>query len=129
MTKPLTDLTDLQLLVLGVLWETGGATATEVHGRLEAATGLTRKTIGTLLHRLDRQAIVTAQPEGREFRYRASVTREEVKAARLSGLVGGLFEGDVASMVSFALAQRDVDPAALVRLRALLDDTRPGAAS
>ena len=126
MTKPLNDLTDLQLLVLGVLWDAGEATATEVHARLVEPTGLTRKTIGTLLHRLERQAVITFREQGREYLYRAAVTRDEVQRARMEGLVGGLFDGDVASMLSFALQRQEVDQAALTRLRALLDQQGPG---
>lgn len=126
MTKPLTDLTDLQLLILGVLWDTGGATASDVHGRLLPITGLSRKTIGTLLHRLERQAVVGFREHGREYMYRATVTREAVRDARVNGLVGGLFDGDMAAMLSFALQRDEVDPASLDRIRKLLHDSDPG---
>jgi predicted transcriptional regulator len=124
-TKPLNDLTDLQLLILGVLWGAGEATATEVHARLAEATGLTRKTIGTLLHRLERQAVIGFREQGREYLYRAEVTRDEVQRARMEGLVGGLFEGDMASMFAFALQRQEVDQASLERIRALLDRPLP----
>jgi BlaI family penicillinase repressor len=124
-TKPLNDLTDLQLLILGVLWDRGEATATDVHAQLAATTGLSRKTIGTLLHRLERQQIATFREHGREYLYRASVTRDEVQRARMEGLVGGLFDGDITSMLSFALQRQEVDQAALERLRALLEQTHP----
>ena len=125
MTKPLTDLTDLQLLILGVLWDSGEATASDVHGRLAESTGLSRKTIGTLLHRLERQAVITFREQGREYLYRPAVTREEVRDARMSGLVGGLFNGDMAAMLSFALQRDEVDAASLERIRKLLGDDRP----
>lgn len=125
MTKPLTDLTDLQLLILGALWDTGEATASDVHARLIGPTGLSRKTIGTLLHRLERQAVVTFREQGREYLYRPAVTREEVRDARVAGLVGGLFDGDMAAMLSFALRRDEVDASSLERIRKLLGDNKP----
>jgi predicted transcriptional regulator len=119
--KKLRDLTDLQLAILAALWERGEATAREVHATLLPATGLARGTIGTLLHRLERQGVLTHRSEGREYLYRAAVSREAVQAARLAGLVGGLFDGDLASMVSFAVSKREVAPADLARIRELID--------
>lgn len=126
MTKPLNDLTDLQLLILGVLWDAGEATASEVHAHLVKETGLSRKTIGTLLHRLDRQQIITFREQGREYLYRAAVTRDEVQRVRMAGLVSGLFDGDIASMLSFAIQREEVDQASIQRLRDLLARTRDG---
>jgi BlaI family penicillinase repressor len=119
--KKLHELTDLQLAVLAVLWDRGEATANDVHAALEPATKLARGTIGTLLHRLERQRVVTHRVDGREFYYRATATREAVRAARVAGLVGGLFGGDLAAMVSFAVSNEDVDRRDLARLRALIE--------
>ncbi len=121
MTKHLEDLTDLQLMILGVLWNRGEATAHEVHEALESSTALARGTIGTLLHRLEKQRILVHRIEGREYYYRPAITREAVRAARVRGLVGGLFEGDVAAMVSFAVSKHDVDRRGLAQIREIID--------
>lgn len=115
------ELTELQLAILGVLWERGEATVREVHSALEPATGLARATIGTLLHRLHRQGILNHRPDGREYLYRAAVRREAVQAAFVSGLVAGPFEGSVASMVSFALSKEELSRGDLAQIRELLD--------
>lgn len=119
--KALHALTELQLAVLDVLWRRREATANDVHESLSPTFGLARGTVGTLLHRLERQRVVTHRAEGREFFYRAAVDREAVRAARVNGLVSGLFGGDLASMVSFAVSSRDVAPGDLARLQALLN--------
>ena len=118
--KKLHELTDLQLAVLGVLWDRGETTANDVHAALFASTRLARGTIGTLLHRLERQRVVAHRVDGREFLYRAIADRESVRAARVSGLVGGLFGGDLTAMVSFAVSADDVSKGDVERLRALL---------
>jgi predicted transcriptional regulator len=119
--KKLRDLTDLQLAILSVFWERGEATANDVHEALADSMGLARGTIGTLLHRLERQRLLAHRADGREYFYRALVSREEVMAARVAGLVGGLFQGDLAAMVSFAVSRSEIDGQDVKRLRALLD--------
>ena len=128
-SRKLAELTDLQLAILDVLWERGEATVREVHERLEPTTRLARKTIGTLLHRLEKQGVLAFRTDGREYWYRPTVTREAVRTARVERLVGGLFGGDLPSMVSFAIGRGDVDAADLERIRALLDAARPGGES
>jgi BlaI family transcriptional regulator, penicillinase repressor len=120
--KSLDGLTDQQLAIMGVVWTRGEATAHEIHQALEATAGLARGTIGTMLHRLERQGILTHRSEGREFWYRATVRRDEVMAARLNGLVGGLFGGDLSAMVSFAVSKSETRKGDLQKLRKLLDD-------
>jgi predicted transcriptional regulator len=120
-SKKLHELTDLQLLLLGVLWRRGEATANEVHADLLKSTGLARGTIGTLLHRLERQRVVAHRADGREFWYRTLVDREAVRAARVAGLIGGLFGGDMTALVQFAVSSNEVSKGDVDRLRALLE--------
>lgn len=115
------DLTDQQLAIMGVVWERGEATAHEIHQALEDSAGLARGTVGTMLHRLERQRILTHRAEGREFWYRALVSREQVMAARLEGLVGGLFGGDLTAMVSFAVSKSEVSGRDIGLLRKMLE--------
>lgn len=114
------DLTDQQLAILGIVWDRGEVTANDIHKALEPQTGLARGTIGTMLHRLERQGILSHRSEGREFWYRARVGREDVMAARVNGLVGGLFGGDLTAMVSFAVSKGDVRRGDVEKLRKML---------
>ena len=120
--KPLTELTDLQLGILNVLWENGEASAGEVHEAL--AEDLARKTIGTLLARLEQYGVVTHRTRGREFIYRAAVTRNEVREARVRNLARNLFAGDPVEMINFALAGDEVAEGDLERLRAMIEAYR-----
>jgi predicted transcriptional regulator len=120
--KRLGDLTDPQLALLAVLWDRGDATANEIHDVLGQERGLARGTVGAMLHRLERQRIIGHHLEGREYRYRALVTREAVMAARVDGLVGGLFGGDLAALVSFAVSKSETRAGDVAKLRKLLDD-------
>lgn len=119
--KELHRLTELQVEVMDVLWARGEATVGDVHQALEDATGLARKTVGTLLFRLEQQGVVGHREDGREYVYRALVSREQVERATVGNVLGRLFRGDVAAMVSHALRADEVAPGDVERLRAMLD--------
>ncbi len=114
------NVTDQQLAILGVLWDRGETTANEIHAALARSAGFARGTVGTMLHRLERQGIVSHRAEGREFLYRARVARQDVMEARLDGLVGALFGGDLTAMVSFAVSKSDTRKEDIDRLRKML---------
>lgn len=118
--KELHRLTDLQIDVLRVLWKRGEATVGEVHQALEEKTRLARKTVGTLLFRLEQQGVIAHREEGREYVYAARVTREQVERAAVGSVLGRLFGGDVAAMVSHALRAEEVAPGDVDRLREML---------
>lgn len=119
--KELHRLTDLQVDILRILWDRGGATVGEVHQGLEDGARLARKTVGTLLFRLERQGVIGHREEGREYVYSARVTREQVERAAVGSVLGRLFRGDVAAMVSHALRTEDVAPGDVDRLREMLE--------
>ncbi len=119
--KQLDELTDLQIRILDVLWELGAATANEVHARLEPDTGLSRKTIGTLLFRLEKQGVIGHSADGREYVYAARVTREQVRRSTVRHLMGRLFAGELPTMVSYALESGEVDEDDVARIRAILE--------
>lgn len=120
--KDLGRISEHQLDILNVLWARGEATAREVHELLEPVSGHARKTTGTLLHRLEKQGLITHREEGREFIYRPRVTREEVQEATVRGMMGQLFDGSLPTLVSYALEAGDVEPEDLARIRALIDE-------
>lgn len=125
-TKDLARLSAHQIAILGVLWDHGEATVREVHEVLEPETGHARKTTGTLMHRLEKEGVITHREDGREFVYRACVRREEVQEATVRGVVGHLFQRELPALVSYALQADDVAPEDLVRIRALIDEHQRG---
>ena len=122
MVKELHRLTDLQLEIMSVIWARGEATVAEVHEALEERLGLARKTVGTLLFRLEGQGVLTHREEGREYVYAAAVSRDAVERATVGSLLRRLFHGNVAAMVSHALDAEEVAPGDVARLRRMLAD-------
>ncbi|MDB4908795.1 MAG: Penicillinase repressor [Gemmatimonadetes bacterium] len=82
-----TELTELQLMILGVLWESDGASVNEVHAAVSTRESASRKTIGTLLQRLEQRGFVTHAVEGRANLYRAAVPRRDTIVSRVTSML------------------------------------------
>ena len=117
-------LTELQLEIMGVLWERGEATAIEVRESLRPARELAQTTVSTLLSRLERRSLVTHRTEGRQYIYRALVEEAHVRrsvVSDLSEMADRLFAGDLAELVTQLLAEGDVDADDLARVRTMIE--------
>jgi predicted transcriptional regulator len=118
------SLTALQLELMKELWSRGEASVLELHDALRAARPIAQSTVATLLSRLEKRGLVAHRVDGRQYFYRALVQEPQVRRsvmAEFSELAGRLFEGDVAAMVSHLLADKDVEPAELSRIRAMIE--------
>jgi BlaI family transcriptional regulator, penicillinase repressor len=114
-------LTAPQLAVLRVLWERAEATVAQVQGALLADRPLAATTIATLLSRLEKRGIVAYRIEGRQYVYRAVLSENDARQHALGEVTKGLFEGDIATMVSQLLSSHELRPGDLARVKALID--------
>lgn len=115
-------LTGLQLAILQVLWDRGEATTQDVWEALSEERALALTTVATLLSRLERKRVLAHRQEGRQYVYRATVTRAEVRRSKIQELTDTLFGGDSAALVSHLVRADDVNAEELERIRALLDE-------
>jgi predicted transcriptional regulator len=118
------SLTELQLMILTVLWEKGEASVLDIHDALRNERRIAQSTVATLLSRMDEKGVVSRREEGRSYVYRASVTPDQVRRSvmsEFSELTGNLFSGEVAGLVSQLLSVRDVDPDDLARAREIIE--------
>ena len=114
-------LTGLQLSILEVLWDRGEATTQDVWERVTRDRPLALTTVATLMSRLERKSVLTHRRQGRQYVYRATVTRAEVRRSKVRDLTENLFGGDPAALLSHLVRADDVDPRELARIRELLD--------
>jgi predicted transcriptional regulator len=110
---------ELQLAIMRVLWARGEAAVTEVHEALEERD-LAPTTIATMLRKMEDKGVVTHRAEGRRFLYRPAVTEAAVRRTMVGELTDRLFRGEVTALVSHLLAEHDIDPDELARLRSLI---------
>lgn len=122
MEKDLHELTDLQLAIMQEVWKRGSATVTDVHEALVDATGLAKKTVGTMMMRLEKQGFLVHSADGREFVYEPTVSRAEVGKAKVRNVLDHIFGGSLTALVSHALEAKDVAPGDVKRVRALIAD-------
>ncbi len=115
---PARELTDLQLMIMSILWRQPEATVADVHAAIRSAQRPSRQTVNTLLWRLERRGLVKRRLRTGQAHYRAAVSRGRVLAERLASLLGAVFGApDVAPA---ALRAGDVQAGDVKRLRALL---------
>jgi predicted transcriptional regulator len=106
-----------------VLWRHGEATVATVHQALEAERGLAPTTIATMLTKMEKKGIVSHRSSGRRFIYRPRVSESEVRHSMVGELTDRLFRGDTAALVSHLLAEHEIDPQELDRLKALIAES------
>jgi BlaI family transcriptional regulator, penicillinase repressor len=116
-----TELTDLQLAVLRVLWRGGEPTVQQIQAALHPERPLAVTTVATLLSRLEKRGVVAHRSEGRVYRYRACLSEEEARRSMVGGLAGRLFGGDVTALVSHLLGGEQVGAEELARIREMID--------
>jgi predicted transcriptional regulator len=114
------QLTDLQLAILRVLWTRGSATAAEITEALRDERGLAHQTIATVLSRLERRGIVRHRTRQRQYVYLPEISEREVRRSMLADLTDRLFEGDVAALVTHLLSAREISRGDLARVRKLI---------
>lgn len=114
------DLTDLQLMIMSVLWSEGEATIGTIHERLAAQQPVARKTVAMILSRLEQRKLVSHRMDGREGVYKARVAKNSVLRSRMASLLGALFVGNHHAAGARALDPADVRSGDVGKLVALL---------
>ena len=112
--------TDRELDIMNVLWDTGGATATEVQKQLEDK--LAYNTVLTMLRILEEKGHLRHEEEGRAFRYIPRVARKTAKTSAVKRLVKKLFDGEARQLATELVSNRSLSDDDLRELRALLDE-------
>ena len=114
------SLSDLQLAVMRVLWQSREASTTEVVEALARSRGLAHTTVSTLLTRLEKRGLLAVRREGRQLHYRARVTEDAVRRSMVGSLLGNLFGGDARALVAHLVREDEVGTDDMERIQALL---------
>jgi len=112
------ELSDLQLRLLGVLWEHGEMAVSDVQAALARDYPLAITTVATLLNRLHDREVVDRRREGRQFLYTAAVEQAAVRKSMVARLMSRLFAGDASELVSHLVSEGDIDAKGLAELEA-----------
>lgn len=119
-----TQLSDLQLAVMRVLWQRGEAATAEVVADLAAERGLAHTTVATLLTRLEKRGVVAQRRDGRSWIYSARLSEAEVQRSMVADLVASLFAGDSTALLAHLVSADEVTAGDLAAIRARLRAAR-----
>lgn len=119
-----TQLSDLQLAVMRVLWSRGEATTADVVADLASERGLAHTTVATLLTRLEKRGVVGQRRDGRSWIYHARASEAEVQRSMVADLVASLFGGDSTALVAHLVSADEVSAGDLAAIRARLRAAR-----
>ena len=111
---------DLQSAIMRVLWQRDEASVSEVHSALQEQRGLAPTTIATMLKKMEAKGVVTHRIDGRQFVYRPTVSATDVRRSMVSELVGRVFEGNPAALVSHLMSEQGISREDLEEIRRLL---------
>ncbi len=110
----------LEARVMEVMWARREGTVREVRSVLQGGTDLAYTTVMTILGNLAGKGLLLRTPQGKAYRYRVALTRDEFLARAVGRDVSQLLDryGELA-IARFVEAAADLDPALLERLRDL----------
>ncbi len=106
---------DRELDVMGVLWELGSGTVSEVRERLPAELAYT--TVLTILRNLEAKGFLHHASEGKAHRYFPSVARRTARQSAVSRLIDKLFHGSPEQLLAQLVEDRALTSEDLRRIR------------
>lgn len=117
MAKPVT-LTRRELDIMSVLWRHGHATVAEIRDAL--TDDLAYATVQTMLRVLETKGYVAHTTEGRAFVFHPLVAQDAAADTALMRLVHKVYHGSRELLVTRLLADKDIPPDELRRIRRAL---------
>ncbi|UZK66171.1 BlaI/MecI/CopY family transcriptional regulator [Sphingomonas sp. M1-B02] len=117
-------ISDAEHAVMEVLWEESPLTAQEVAERVPAERDWSANTVKTLLGRLLAKSIIGHEEDGRRYRYRPLVAREDYVEGESRKFIDRLFGGKLTPLVAH-LAERDaITDQDIAEIEALLKELK-----
>lgn len=123
---PSTGLTPLELDIMKVLWKEGACPVQTVQERLRPRRALAYNSVQTMLNVLLRKGKVARRRRARAYEYAPSLTRVQAVREAVGDLVQRLFEGSPEDLVMSLIETRQLTPAKIERLVALVGSRKGG---
>ena len=114
--------TDMELAILGVLWQRGPSTVREVHEELKRSEPVRYTTTLKQMQVMHEKGLLERDESGRAHVYRAGVPEERTLRQVTSELLARAFGGSAEKLVLHALQAGRVSAEELASIRRLLDE-------
>ena len=122
--QPRKNPSNLEQMVLDILWAGGPATADAVRDRLAVSRPLKDATVRTLLRRLEEKGYVAHREEGRVFVYTVVEKPRSVAVRALRQLLDRFCNGSVEELVTGMVEHEVIEPRELRELARRLERRR-----
>ena len=119
--KQSVTLTDAELRIMNVLWQTGEGTVQQVLDALPGKLALAYNSVLTTIRVLENKGYVKHVKDGRAHVYVPVVPRQEASRSEIRHLVNRFFKNSHEQLVLNILEERGIDPDELKRLRQMLE--------
>jgi predicted transcriptional regulator len=120
----MSDLGELELEVMQLVWDAGEITADQVRERLSRKSK--ESTVRTVLRRLEGKGYVTHTVDGRTYIFRAAEARQDVAARAVKRIVAWFCNGSVEDVLVGMADARMLDPQVLKELATRIDAAKGG---
>lgn len=118
-------ISDAEHAVMEVLWDESPLTAQEVAERVPADRDWSVNTVKTLLGRLLGKSIIAHEEDGRRYRYRPLVAREDYVSGESRKLMDRLFGGRLTPLVAHLAERDELTRDDIAEIEALLKALKP----
>lgn len=116
------QLTEVELQILKILWELGPSPVRDVHARLNAEKGTNYSTSVKMLSVMLEKGLVKRDESASPLIWRAAVTRNSTGKRMVKDLVDKVYDGAAMSLVLHALKSAKASTEELGEVRRLLDE-------
>ena len=118
--------TELELLILKVLWQLGAASVREVRDALAPVRDLAYTSVMTMLAIMTKKGYVKRKKEGRSYVYQATYHEHKASSNMLRDVIDRLFGGSTAAVMQHLLETDDLDEVELKQIRQLINRKAKG---
>ncbi len=116
------QLTEVELQILRILWELGPSPVREIHARLNAAKGTNYSTTVKMLSVMLEKGLVKRDENASPHIWRAAMSRDSAGKRMVKDLVDKVYDGAAMSLVLHALKSAKASSEELGEVRRLLDE-------
>jgi predicted transcriptional regulator len=113
--------TEVEMQILGILWELGESPVREIHRKLEAAKGTSYSTTVKMLGIMLDKGLVSRNENAQPHVYKPALTRERAGKRLVRDLIDKVYSGSAHSLVLQALSTQRATQEERDEIRRLLD--------
>lgn len=124
--RKLPQISDMEWIIMRVLWENSPISANEVIDKLGESTEWSDKTIRTFLNRLVKKKAISYEKNGREYLYYPIVTENECIREENKTFLDRVYNGALNLMFAKFLEDEALSEDEIEELKQILDEKKRG---